>query len=86
MENHERFHSRISSEDDRYFEVIDKEEAQQIVEVSHPSTYRKELEERIVKYLTSDLEVDKITVIPKYRRPFGQRQLKKGDGASRLTG
>ena len=60
MEKHERFHSRISSDDDRYFEVIDKDEAQQITEVAHPSVYRKELEERIVKYLTSDLEVDKM--------------------------
>eukprot|EP00561_Arcocellulus_cornucervis_P004599 CAMPEP_0185808218 /NCGR_PEP_ID=MMETSP1322-20130828/5486_1 /TAXON_ID=265543 /ORGANISM="Minutocellus polymorphus, Strain RCC2270" /LENGTH=603 /DNA_ID=CAMNT_0028504421 /DNA_START=365 /DNA_END=2176 /DNA_ORIENTATION=+ len=60
MEKHERFHSRISSEDDRYFEVIDKEEAQQITEVAHPTTYRTELQERIEQYLTSDLQVDEM--------------------------
>ena len=60
MEKHERFHSRISSDDDRYFEVIDKEEAQQITEVAHPTTYRIELQERIEEYLTSDLEVDEM--------------------------
>ena len=47
MEKQERFHSRILSADDRYFEVIDKEEAQQITEVAHPTTYRIELQERI---------------------------------------
>jgi hypothetical protein len=60
MEKHERFHSRISSEDDRFFEVIDKDEAQQITDVAHPVEYRKELEGRIEKFLTSNLDETKM--------------------------
>jgi len=59
MDKHERFRSRICDGDDRFFEVVDEHFDLYAKEVPHPGQHRFDLNNRIGKFLTSSLNVNK---------------------------